>query len=725
MRPWLTAACVALLAPLLFWGAASLPFLDLESYNVLFTHEAFASWESLLNLASPGYFADFGEGGYRPLTTLVYFLVHAASGADPLAFKLVKTALHGLNAGLVYAIGLHLLRSRSWALLASLHYLLALAFPAFQGIAFLPDILAGSFCLGATASHLGAFAGGRPGPPMLTTAFYACALLSKEMSAFLPLTLLLHDLLLLPKTERTATTLARRHLPLWLALGLFLAVLTWGVSAGTFYGPLRWSWPQDAWLPVSLLAGYASAYFAPSDTLSGWALALILLACGVEAGLRIRRRTVREPMPWSGLAFLLLWTLLALLPILNALPFPKFLSYFQSPDMRFLAFGGAGLGLAAAMLGASRSLGPVAKAMLALTLLSGMTFQFWSIQASLKPWRAGLPAAADAEFESVALQRSAIAKRQTPLLESTFAKLLLSLPSLNKNAPGLNNAVVQALTTRLPADDSRALLDLFGRSDLLDDPASARHALWLLTSGNLDTLLARRRAELAYQGSLGLLEAGLPAKALPGLELAWALDPTHYPACYSLAETLLRLKQDAKAWRQASACDGLWQATLDKGLAETSRRLPDQTLASKALLVEADTLAAGLRYTEALHAYRRAAEAVPFTWPEHWAALREAGFLASGARQAHNEAMAAFQSGDPVAALRGFKKAVTLDPRFGPAHASSAALKARQGDRKGSLWDCELALAQPLSNELKALVYSTRASLTQKNSAASRQSTKP
>ncbi|MBI5625025.1 MAG: hypothetical protein HY924_14710 [Elusimicrobia bacterium] len=698
------AAFAALLLP-----SAFLPIIDPESLNVLFSHEAFGTWQSLALLGSPSYFSAFGEGGYRPLTTLCYFLVHAVSGADPLGYKLLKLGLHAANSGLVFALSALLLRDRTWALLAAGHYFLRLAFPAFEGTAFLPDILAAFFCLAASLVHLKAAQDKRSWSPFLTALLFACGLLAKEMSVFLPAVLLGHDLLLLPSRDRSLKALLARHWPTWAVLAGFLSLLTWGVAAQGFYGSIAWSWPQDPWLPAKLLAGYGLTYLDPSGLIPSWVLVLALAL--PASWLFIRGKSAAPPPPWRGLAFLFLWLALSLLPVLNALPFPKFLSYFRSPDPRFLALGGAGLAMVPALLACWPGQVRPARLLLGLLMLSGMCFQAWDTVADRRPWTKELSATARIEFGLAQAGRGARSLRETPLLETRFSRLLLSLPQLERRAPAKARIVRDALTELLPPEDSRALLGFFGRRDFYDDPAQSRLAAWFLMSPDLDSLLGRIRGEETYRRASKLLASGAAGAALPELELALRFDPGHYPACYSFSHALLLANRPSRAWSQAAQCDDLWLATLNRGPAETSRRRPDQTIASQAALAGADRLARERRYALALKAYREVAAAVSFPWPEHWAALREAGFLQAGARQAHDSAMDSFHAGRTDAALQGFQKAAALAPRFGAAYVSSAALKAGKGDRAGALRDCDAALAQPLTSSLKALVLSTRKSI--------------
>ncbi len=116
-------------------------------------------------------------------------------------------------------------------------------------------------------------------------------------------------------------------------------------------------------------------------------------------------------------------------------------------------------------------------------------------------------------------------------------------------------------------------------------------------------------------------------------------------------------------------------------------------------------------YPRARTAYDDVVRSADFQWPEHWSALREAGFLASGARQAHDEAMDAFKAGNMAAAMAGFSRAAAADPLFAEALISRAALRAGRGEKAGALEDYAAALRRPLTAQLKELVDSSRESL--------------
>ncbi|MBI4676626.1 MAG: hypothetical protein HY748_03505 [Elusimicrobia bacterium] len=748
------SACAAVLAAAalaFFWPSLASPFIDLESLNVVLQHRGFQGWENLPRLASPSYFGAFGEGGYRPLTTLVYFLARQVSGTDPLGYKLVKFLLHGGNSVLVYAVALLLLRHRGWALLAACHYLLRLSYPAFDGMAFLPDILAGFFSLAAAFTHLRDVRGDGPKAyaPFLAALLYLCALLSKEMSVTLPVSLLAHDILAPCSKARSAKALVARHAPLWAAMALFLAVLRWGVRAESFYGRLGWAWPQPWWLPASLLLDYVAAYFVPSGFIPGWLLALAAAALGAAV---LRRAPAGDPcalrhlakgerprqawgspssLPWRELGFLGAWAGLALLPVVNVLPFPRFLTYFKAADPRYLASAGAALACAPAALAAWPGCGRAGRLLLALLMAAGMAFQARQTVLTRRAWSVLLPDEMEVEIAFVAIRRSAAPPHDFPMLESRFAKLMLSLPSLKARAPELYRSMEDGLLAHLPEEEARLLIAYFGREALYEDPREARHAMRLMMASNFDGMMDWHRAELAFRKGIALLEAGKPLTALPELKTARRLNQTHYPACYSLAEAFRVLNDDPRArlqaplrraenvrafgdpapLLQASACADLWRNTVNRGLSETTYRDADATLSSQRLLAQADDLVRARLYGQAQDAYQKVVDEVGFQWPEHWTALRERRLLDTGARQAYNEAMDAFLAGDPDRALEGFGRVIRTDPGFAEAFVSRAALRAKRGERAKALQDCRAALKSPLTSQLKALVYSTMESL--------------
>ncbi|MBI5883804.1 MAG: hypothetical protein HZB91_11960 [Elusimicrobia bacterium] len=706
---WLWAGLLCAGALALYAPALNCPILDSESFNIILTHAAFRHWDSLSSLLTPDYFAVFGEGGYRPLTSLAYFAAYQVSGTDPLGYRLLKFVLHAGNSFLVFSMAARLIEDRRWALLSSGVYFFSLLSPVFQGMASLPDILAAAFCLAAVRVHASFQQGPAAAyPSRWMVPLVLAAMSAKEMYVLLPAVLLAYDCLIPANGPPLTKELARRHLPIWAAVALYLAWMRWWIHAERFYGPIAWAWPDPWWLPGSMLFDYAAMLLVPPglDPVGTTAAVVILLALETAVLRRLGKPTA---LPWRGLAFLAAWAALALAPVVYAFPLPRFSGYFMGADPHNLAFAGAALLCLPAYLARRSENRPLTKLLLALLLAAVLATRVRDSLAQARAGCAWLPTDGRAELLSMAALPPAAGEH--PMIETWLGRSLVSLPLLRRKDPSSSAEFEAALRTSLPAADAEMLLWFYGQEAIHTDSEQARRTMRLMMARGLHELRSWHHAELSYREGSALLHAGSFQAALPALKSAWKLDPSHYPACYSVARALLGVKDAPKAWLQAAACEELWRAALERGTAETTHRRTDETLASQALLARGDGLCRERRYPEALEAYRETASTIDFTWPEHWAALREARFLAAGARQAHDQAMDAFQAGEADLALQGFTKAISLDPGFGPAYASRAALRAGKGQKAAALRDCEKALRQPMSAKLRALVLSTKASL--------------
>jgi hypothetical protein len=236
---------------------------------------------------------------YRPLPALAYRAFFHLSGFDLFPFRLLLTAVMGLNVFLLYAFARRLTASRQVALLASL---LSAVHINIAGYYFntgqIYDIFCYSFYFGALTYYLRVRLAGRPlraSELALFCGLYALALDSKELAVSLPAVVGAWELLhTAPWTARAGWRkwLRRDLLPVWITGAMTLAyipgrVLTQsGIASAPGY-KMQVSFPvylQNAGLYLNELF-YGHRYFDAPRTL---ALALLLPA----AALWTRSRTL-------------------------------------------------------------------------------------------------------------------------------------------------------------------------------------------------------------------------------------------------------------------------------------------------------------------------------------------------------------------------------------------------------------------------------------------------
>lgn len=151
----------------------------------------------------PRFFVDPGTGSsnpnqvfYRPLRTLVYSLVHAAWGLEPLPYHAINVALHGGNVLLVFFIFSSLARSNgAGAAVAALFAVHPLSTEAVSNVTGLTDVLFAFLYLLALKLHLRRAIGDRHRMTWAAVVVSLCvlSLLAKEMALSLPLMILLID----------------------------------------------------------------------------------------------------------------------------------------------------------------------------------------------------------------------------------------------------------------------------------------------------------------------------------------------------------------------------------------------------------------------------------------------------------------------------------------------------------------------------------------------------
>jgi tetratricopeptide (TPR) repeat protein len=260
---------------------------------------------------------------YRPLRTLLYALQFAVFGGHAWGYHLVSLLLHGLCA---FALGLltaRLFGSGGW--LAAGAWLLH---PVLSENALYLAAQANELCFLGTALalrlHLEWLDGGRGWKHAAAVIAAVGAMFSYEFGALVPLLLVLTEVVWRSRGGKVRGALLARHLPYWVALGVFLAVR--GAVVGSF--PHR-EWWQGSWggsvlmqlrlwlegLRLSVLPVVPLPRYMPYD-IPGWAtFPLALLVHGVLLGVFVAGLVKRRPL----IPVVIAWWYLAQAPTSNLL----------------------------------------------------------------------------------------------------------------------------------------------------------------------------------------------------------------------------------------------------------------------------------------------------------------------------------------------------------------------------------------------------------------------
>lgn len=362
--------CAAVLAAYFNAFAGSFQF---DDYNVIVHNPAahsLAAWfESM--------------PGIRPLLKLSYTLNWIA-GPGAFGFHLVNLIVHAANAALVYLLLRALRRPHEAtdfvpflaALLFALHPAQTEAVTYICGRS---TSLMGLFYLGALLAYVRAEQA--PAPQRLSglsLLLFACALLTKEIAATLPLALWLTDNLRGRAASGLGATLTR-HRPYWLLLLAGLAV----AAASPTYRQLLAASLGVRGIGENLLTQVNAVWYLAGQLLMPWRLnadpdlpvsgawtAQLLAQAALLAGLAtygfLRRRA------WIG--FALLWWFLHLLPTNSALPRLDVVNDRQLYLASIGAYLAAALGLRALIAGVRRRLVSVVAGAVLGAVLLGLGF---------------------------------------------------------------------------------------------------------------------------------------------------------------------------------------------------------------------------------------------------------------------------------------------------------------------------------------------------------------
>ena len=386
VRAAIPAVLAFVVACILYGPATGGPFvfddIGLPFYQTTFRNESLAAWLS----------------GVRPLLMLSYWANFQISARDPWSYHAANILLHACNSYLVFVLFSRILSLQRpeirWSrFLAAAGAAVFLVHPLqTESVAYIAgrsELLCGLFTLAALTVFLGypateAISRKRAAAVIV---LYACAVLSKEQAAVLPVLFLLFDRYL--RRESFADTL-RKGLPLYAPMAiagsmalLGVAVVLSGSRTAGFNVPgLHWYeylftqfrvWMMYLWLAVFPLGQNADYDLAVSRTLWDNGAAIAAIALGGVAFYAVRARR-RLPLLFCG--FVLFAALLA--PTSSVIP----LQDLAAERRMYLPI--AGLILAGLQLLTRMRLTPSKVAAIGMVLLcySGLTYARAGVWAS-------------------------------------------------------------------------------------------------------------------------------------------------------------------------------------------------------------------------------------------------------------------------------------------------------------------------------------------------------
>lgn len=276
--------------------------------------------------SDPGQFSvDAEKGMYRPLLLVSYALNFALGGFSVSGYHLFNLLLHALNACLVSWLARRLSGDARIGLVAGLLFAAhPLCTEPVNYISSRSDSLAALFYLLALGFFVRAEQDKDPRQRTWVRLSLVLALLSKESAITLPVLLLLYDYLFLSRQQWGVLwqSFWRRHGPYWgLAAGYLLVLVINGFLGRSLGRPARELGVQLT-TQLKALAYYLYLLLMPARlnvehqffVLPGWLALQVLLPLGlVLSGLWLLWRHRRQQ---DQAVFLVLWALLALLPVM-------------------------------------------------------------------------------------------------------------------------------------------------------------------------------------------------------------------------------------------------------------------------------------------------------------------------------------------------------------------------------------------------------------------------
>ncbi len=283
--------------------------------------------------------------GYRPLRTFTYGLNYLLGGNDPFGYHLLNVAIHSLNVILLFFLFLRwtntLMLAAAGGLLFAIHPVQTAAVAYVSGR---KDLLATLFVLLACHAYTSYRRKANPRLAIVTLVLFVLAILAKEAAVVLPVLLVLVDAFLLahqPEGQSDSQSLVGkvigplRRAPLFYGAavllflcGAYYAVFIikasrmagfWGGNAWAHYGTsfkLFLHYAKLVIVPYPLIADYTGEVFRISKGFAEPAtLACVAFLAGyLFVALKVHGRNAR-------VTFGMLWFLVALLPVLQVVPF--------------------------------------------------------------------------------------------------------------------------------------------------------------------------------------------------------------------------------------------------------------------------------------------------------------------------------------------------------------------------------------------------------------------
>jgi len=281
---------------------------------------------------------------YRPMQGMQWWVMYALFHHDAMGYHLVQLAIHLASCLLLYALIARITQRWHLAFLAVLVYV---TLPAYMHAVFWPgvaDPLTGLFYLLTIWLWVDYLQIGGGLRFALTVVAYVGALLCKEISATLPITLLLADLWLVGKPTRLVVLL-KRYALFFLLLAIYALLEFQAVTRGVFTQELGYGFGSHI---VSSLIQHLSRLAFPWGMSPPWSyawLAVLLALFGYAAVRRVK------PVLFLGAA--------AVLTMLPVLPFPANMA--QAPRYLYLPLMASAVGVAMLIEGLTRHLSSVGR----------------------------------------------------------------------------------------------------------------------------------------------------------------------------------------------------------------------------------------------------------------------------------------------------------------------------------------------------------------------------
>ncbi len=304
------------------------------------------SYSNIRHIFSEKYFLISGERSYRPVSTLIFFIVNIAGKGSPEAFRILSISIHILCAVFAFLFLCELFKTVSIpafsALLALLH---PIQTEAVNGMSFLEDPLSTLFMFVSLYCYVVERKRGRiTSRFLLSCLFFLLSVFSKENTAFLPALILLIEFVY----QGGGGFIDRvKELKYKFISYLLVLIVFYVIRFVIFVNPVAGSsasypggGPVGA-IPVMSYAflTYLKLYFIPNNLSIehcralnvSWASIWVYVSIMLHSGLFLIAWMLRKESP--RICFGALFFLLSLVPISNVVPFGAIMAerYYYIP----------------------------------------------------------------------------------------------------------------------------------------------------------------------------------------------------------------------------------------------------------------------------------------------------------------------------------------------------------------------------------------------------------